>query len=121
MLIARAVERPRGSGLNRVDMRYLEARVVRRQRDIGAADEGQVELKLDLARADVGERRGIVERRHHAVAVTDGDNVDWRRRGRPRVEEALARRTRVGGERSDPPAVHGDALRALREEQVDDV
>src|SRR5580704_1786203 len=121
MLIARPVDRRFGPGLNRVDMRYLQAGVVGRQSYVGAADKGQLELKLDLARPYVRERRGVVERRDHPVAVAYGDNVDRRRQGWALVDDDLAGRTRVRRQRRDAPSIHGDALRALCKEEVDDV
>ena len=102
-------------------MRYLQARVVGGQRHVRTAEESHAELELDLACANAGDRRRIVERGDHAVAVAHRQHLDRRRLGRALVDDDLPLRARVRGERRDSPPVDGDALRALGEEQVHDI
>src|SRR2546429_122818 len=69
-LIPRARD-ARRAVLGRADMRNLEARVVCRQGDVGAALESQVDLKLNLPGANVRQRGRIVKRLLHPVAGPD--------------------------------------------------
>src|SRR5947208_3521470 len=97
---------------------WPDCRVVRRQRHVRQALEGEVQLELDLARPDVRQRRVIVERRLHPVAVADRVDLDRRGRRRALVDDDLADRTRERRERGDAAAVDRHALGALGEEKV---
>src|SRR6266850_1389432 len=57
--------------LGRADIWYSQARVVRGHRDVGSALEREMELELHLAGADIGQRRRVVQRFLHPVAVPD--------------------------------------------------
>src|SRR3989441_7202440 len=119
-LIPRARD-ARRAVLGRADMRNLEARVVCRQGDVGAALESQVDLKLNLPSANVRQCGRIVKRLLHPVAVPDGGDLDGRGKGRALVDHDLSLGTGERRQGRDAPAVHGYALGALREQQVDDV
>src|SRR2546426_103024 len=108
-LIPRARD-ARRAVLGRADMRNLEARVVCRQGDVGAALESQVDLKLNLPGADVRQRGRIVKRLLHPVAVPDGGDFDGRGKGRALVDHDLSLGTGERRQGRDAPAVHGDAI-----------
>src|SRR5260370_6823366 len=107
--------------LGRVDMGDLEARVVGRHLDVGQAGDRQLDLKAVLAVAQVWKRRWLLEPDDNVVSVADRKHLDGCGERRALVDDDLPLRAREGAERRDPPAVHGDRLRAMREEEVDHV
>src|SRR5262249_29741846 len=107
--------------LRRLDIGYLQARVVGGQRYVGTPRKGQLQRELHLARPDVGQGGRVAECVHHAVAVADGCHCEGRRERGALVDDDLALRTGEGGQRRQAPAIDRDALRAKRKQQVDHI
>src|SRR5438874_11452154 len=80
-----------------------------------------MELELDLSGPDAGQRRRVVERRLHPVAVADRADLYGRRLRWALVDDHLTRGAGERRERRDAPVVNGDALGTLGEQQVDHV
>src|SRR5919204_1400205 len=89
--------------LGRLEIGHLQARIERREREVGRTAPAQAELELALALAEVAQARRVAEQALHLAPVTDGDERERRMQWRTLVDDDIAARAAEARHRREPP------------------